>query len=528
MESWKCNICLYQYNNTKESTKLEDLPNDWTCPICGSPKSSFSLVYKIKEAKSELGKNISQFKEYECNLCAYIYDEKKESTLWNQLEEDWRCPVCGSDKSAFKELLAHLPDELNNLSNKVTDDYLNEWKRTSDNFELHMEDIHQVSNRGHSIVEPMRTRIPTFNWDEILIKGAQLFKLPLNKSQPVNTLTIIGPKAAQPLTIEIPIIVSHMSFGALSKEAKIALSKGSASVKTAMCSGEGGILPESLQAAYNYIFEYVPNKYSATDENLKLVDAVEIKIGQSAKPGMGGNLPGKKVTKEIAAIRGKREGQDIISPSHFPDIKTKDELKETVNSLRKKTGGKPIGIKLAAGNIENDIEIALYAGVDFITIDGRAGGTGSALKMVKNSTSVPTIFALTRARKFLDSKGADDISLIITGGLRVSSDIAKALAMGADAVALATASMMAVGCQQYRICDTGKCPVGVATQDPALRARLNVDISAKRVANFFRISNDELKDFARLTGHDNIHALSVSDLCTTNSEVSNHIGIEHV
>jgi glutamate synthase domain-containing protein 2 len=295
-----------------------------------------------------------------------------------------------------------------------------------------------------------------------------------------------------------------------------------------MCSGEGGILPECLAAAYKYIFEYVPNKYSVTDDYLRRVDAVEIKIGQSAKPGMGGHLPGNKVTREIAAIRGFREGQDIISPSHFPDIRMPDDLKITVDRLRERTGGKPIGIKLAAGHLEEDIDIVLHAGADFITIDGRAGGTGAAPKFVKSAASVPTIFALARARRVLDAREADNVSLIITGGLRVSSDFAKALAMGADAVAVGTAAMMALGCQQYRICDTGKCPLGIATQDPALRARLDVERSAARVANYFRVSTAELKDFARLSGNDNIHGLSPADLCTTNSEISNHAGIEHV
>jgi glutamate synthase domain-containing protein 2 len=187
-----------------------------------------------------------------------------------------------------------------------------------------------------------------------------------------------------------------------------------------------------------------------------------------------------------------------------------------------------VGVKLAAGHLEADLDFALYAGVDFVTVDGRAGGTGAALKMVKNSASIPTIFALYRARSILDERGATKVSLIITGGLRVSSDFAKALALGADAVALATASMMAVGCQQYRICDTGRCPVGIATQDPALRARLDVEKSTHRVANFYRVSTEEIREFSRLSGHHDVHDLSQSDLCTVNSELSRHTGIEHV
>jgi glutamate synthase domain-containing protein 2 len=319
-----------------------------------------------------------------------------------------------------------------------------------------------------------------------------------------------------------------MSFGALSKEAKLALAKGSAAVKTAMCSGEGGILPESMQSAYKYIFEYVPNRYSATEDNLKKVDAIEIKIGQSTKPGMGGHLPAEKVTEEIAKIRGVSKGSDIISPSYFEDIKNRDDLKKKVEWLRKSSDGRPIGIKFAAGNVETDLEVALYAEPDFITIDGRPGGTGAAPKFIKAATSVPSIFALYRAGKFLKEKGATDVSLVITGGLRISSDFAKALALGADAVAIGTSALMACGCQQYRMCSTGRCPVGITSQDPELRQMVNIDESAKRLANFLRVSTEELKDFARLTGNNNVHRLLIHDLCTTNSEISNYTEIEHV
>ncbi len=530
MASWQCGLCSHIYDEAEESTKWDDLPADWVCPVCGSSKSSFTAVADLRQPIASPTKpEEPPPAAYQCGLCSHIYDEAKEGVRWADLPGDWTCPVCGSGKDSFTLATTAAPVPAAKPSSaSIGEDYLAEWRRPEDDFETHMADIHRIAVTGHSVIEPMRTRVPTFSWDEILIKGAQLAKLPLNKSQPVRTRTVIGSAAGVPLVIESPIIVTHMSFGALSREAKSALARGSAQVKTAMCSGEGGILAESLGAAYKYIFEYVPNKYSVTDEYLRRVDAVEIKIGQSAKPGMGGHLPGHKVTREIATIRGFREGQDIISPSRFPDIRTRTDLRVTVDHLRERTGGKPIGIKLAAGHLEEDIDIALYAGADFITIDGRAGGTGAAPKVVKSAASVPTMFALARARRVLEAKGADNVSLIITGGLRVSSDFAKALAMGADAVAVGTAAMMAVGCQQYRICDTGKCPVGIATQDPALRARLDVETSAERVANFFKVSTEELKDFARLSGNDDVHGLSPADLCTTNSEISNYAGIEHV
>jgi glutamate synthase domain-containing protein 2 len=187
-----------------------------------------------------------------------------------------------------------------------------------------------------------------------------------------------------------------------------------------------------------------------------------------------------------------------------------------------------VGIKLAAGNLEADLDFALAARPDFITLDGRPGATGAAPKFVKDATSLPTIFALRRARQYLDERQQKGVSLVVTGGLRVSSDFAKALALGADAVAVASAALMASGCQQYRLCHTGNCPVGITTQDPRLRQRLQIDQSARRLENFLRVATEELRAFARLTGNEDVHGLSLEDICTVNSEISGHTEIEHV
>ena len=452
-------------------------------------------------------------KKYICKVCGYVHEGDSPPDV---------CPVCSASSDNFKEVEESVDPSIKE------NNYLSEWKRKSDELEVHMADIHQMAESGKApVVEPMRTKKKVISWDDILIKGAQLSKIPLNRNEPVTIRTVIGPKAETPLVIENPVYITHMSFGALSREIKMALSKGSAAANTAMASGEGGILNESYEAAYKYIFEYVPNKYSVTDENLQKVDAIEIKIGQSAKPGVGGFLPGEKVTEEIAKIRGFPRGVDIESPAAFDDIKNREDLKTKVAWLREKSKGKPIGIKIAAGNIEEDLEVAVFAKPDFITIDGRPGATGSAMKVVKQATSIPTIFALYRARKYLDKQG-EDISLIITGGLRISSDFIKALALGADAIAIGTTALIACGCQQYRLCNTGRCPVGITTQDPELRTRFNVELSAKRLTNFLKLTTEELKTFARLTGNDNVHHLNIKDLCTTNSEISNHTNIEHV
>ena len=389
-----------------------------------------------------------------------------------------------------------------------------------------MEEIHEMAVTGKTIGSAMGTQMKMPGWDDILILGAQLNPAPLNEDEHVVTTTIIGKNAKKPMILDSPVYISHMSFGALSKEIKVALSKGSAMARTAMCSGEGGILPEERDAAYKYIFEYIPNKYSVTDENLKNADAIEIKIGQGTKPGMGGHLPGDKVTPEIAKLRGKNPGEDVQSPSKFPELNTKEDLKEMVDMLRSHSDGRPIGIKIAAGRIERDLEYCVFAEPDFITIDGRGGATGSSPMFLREATSVPTVYALYRARKYLD-KVHSDISLVITGGLRVSADFAKALAMGADAVAVASAPLIAAACQQYRICGSGNCPVGIATQDENLRKRLKVDAAAKRVANYLNVSLEELKTFARITGHYSLHDLSTDDLVTINREISEYTNIPH-
>lgn len=472
--------------------------------------------------------------KYKCQICGHIYDEEKEGVKFEDLPDDWKCPMCFAPKNMFKlveedtkqEEKVEPKQEIKNNENKL-ENYLKEYSRSSDEIEKRMEDIHKMAITGKSIISAMGTTLPVTSWNDILILGGQLSKMPLFDNEEVSLRTVIGKHAKKPMTLETPVFVTHMSFGALSKEAKTALSIGTSKVKTAICSGEGGILPEEFENAYQYIFEYVPNKYSVTDENLKKVSAIEIKIGQGTKPGMGGHLPGEKVTEEIAKIRGKKVGEDVISPSKFEEIKTKEDLKALVDELREKSEGRPIGIKMAAGHIEEDLEFACFAKPDFITIDGRGGATGASPKIIKDATTVPTIYALYRARKYLNEHG-EDISLVITGGLRTSSDFAKAIAMGADAIAIGTAAMMAIACQQYRVCNNGMCPVGVGTQDSELRKRLHIEESSKRLENYFNVVNEELKTFARITGNDDIHNLSNYDIVTTNSEISKNTNIMHV
>ncbi len=480
--------------------------------------------------------------KYVCTICGYVYDEEKEGRPFSELE---KCPVCQQPVDKFRPLdepasandgaaegaaapgvpAADSETSAGIASGVKTPAYDPRFVR-NDATDRYMAEIHEMAVSGESLHAAMGTKLPMPKWEDILLLGAQLDPAPLDDGAPVNVRTVIGKHAAKPMVLESPVYISHMSFGALSKEAKTALSMGSAMAKTAMCSGEGGILPSEKAAAYRYIFEYIPNKYSVTDENLKTSDAIEIKIGQGTKPGMGGHLPGSKVTPEIAEIRGKKVGEDVQSPSRFPEIGSREDLKAMVDMLRERSEGRPIGIKIAAGNIENDLAYCLAAKPDFITIDGRGGATGSSPFFLREATSVPTIYALSRARKFLDDAGSD-VSLVITGGLRVSADFAKAIAMGADAVAVASGALIAAACQQYRICGSGMCPVGIATQDPELRARFNTEDAAKRVGNYLNVSTEELRMFARISGVTDIHELTLKNLVTLDSDIARYTGIAH-
>ena len=387
--------------------------------------------------------------------------------------------------------------------------------------------IQKLAQTGKSENSAMATLRKFPGFETVVFKGAQLHKMPLNEDVAVRTKTIIGKTAQQPLELEMPFYVSHMSFGALSREAKIALAAGTRLVGTAICSGEGGMLPEARQAADKYIYELGTAAFSHNDAVIKQADAVELKIGQGVKPGLGGHLPGHKVTAEIAAIRGLVPGEASASPGRLSGVNNLEDLQEKVAHIKKITGGKPVGIKFAAGHIEDDIKFALKAEPDFITIDCRGGATGSSPKFLKDNVGIPPIFVTYRARKFLDQVKSD-VTLCITGGFRDSSDIAKALAIGADAVALATASLISVGCIQAKVCHTGTCPVGIATQDPQLRKLFDTEKALNGFQNFYRATNNELRIFARTNGVNDVHKLTISDLVTDSKVVADFTDIEHI
>ena len=387
-----------------------------------------------------------------------------------------------------------------------------------------------LKNTGHhgkvSAMGVPLTELP--RWDDIQILTGQLKKRPLLDDAPVGTELIIGPKAKRPLKLDIPLFVSDMSFGALSEEAKTALAMGAELAGTGICSGEGGMLPEEQANNSRYFYELASGKFGWEIDKVKQVQAFHFKGGQGAKTGTGGHLPGAKVVDKIAQVRGLDEGQDAVSPATFPDLITVEDFRQVAAEVRQVSGGIPIGFKLSAQHIEDDIDFALDIGVDYIILDGRGGGTGAAPNVFKQNISVPTMVALPRARRHLDMRGVSgQVTLIITGGLRTESDFVKALALGADGVAVANSAMQAIGCLGMRACQTNNCPVGIATQKKNLRSRLIVKNSAEQLQNFFEASVHLMQVLARACGHDHLNQFELNDLTTWNRDIAYLAGVSY-
>ncbi len=363
-------------------------------------------------------------------------------------------------------------------------------------------------------------------WDSLQFVTAQLATRPLI-DEAVSTSVQIGPKAAKPLMLDIPIFVSDMSFGALSEEAKVALARGAQRAGTGICSGEGGMLEEEHVENSRYFYELASGRFGWSLDKVKDVQAFHFKFGQGAKTGTGGHLPGKKVQGKIAEVRDLEPGTDAISPATFPDLVTIADYQEVAAQVRDASGGIPIGAKLSAQHIEADLAAAIEIGVDYVILDGRGGGTGAAPVIFKNNISVPTIPALARARRYLDSVGADHVSLVITGGLRTAADFSKALALGADAIAVSNSAMQAIGCLGMRACHTDNCPVGIATQRKDLRSRLIVEESAQQLTQFFQSSVHLMQTLARALGHHDLSDFNVNDLTTYDREMAHLSGVAY-
>jgi len=373
--------------------------------------------------------------------------------------------------------------------------------------------------KGVPISSGRGNKFGKISFDDLVFVPAQLAKKPVDYfKEEISSKTVIGKRSKKQIELETPIIIGAMSFGAVSREAKIALAKTSTLAGTIENTGEGGMLPEEREFSKYLIIQYSTGRFGITEEIFKKADAIEIKIGQGAKPGMGGLLPAEKVTEEIAKIRNVQIGKDIHSPAYHPDIKNIEDLRKKINWLRDLTGGVPIIIKLAAGDVENDVKLAVKANPDIIAIDGIEGGTGAAPEVMLDEVGIPTLAALVKARKVLDRIGAKQ-ELWIGGGLRKGGDFAKALALGADAVFVATSLLVAMGCTYCRLCYLGKCPKGITTQDPNLRKNLNVEEAAQKVASYIKNCAEEIKMIAGACGENDIHRLNKSHLRGLNPDI---------
>jgi glutamate synthase domain-containing protein 2 len=371
-----------------------------------------------------------------------------------------------------------------------------------------------------------RDRLP--QWDSIQLVTAQLATRPLLDDEPVATDVTIGPGATAPLRLDIPLLVSDMSFGALSLEAKVALARGADAAGTGICSGEGGMLPEEHAENRRYLYELASAKFGWSLDKVAGVQAFHFKFGQGAKTGTGGHLPGAKVVGRIAEVRGLPEGTPAVSPATFTDLRTADDYCELAAAVRETAGGIPIGAKLSAQHIEADLDAALEIGVDYVILDGRGGGTGAAPTLFRDHISVPTIPALARARRHLDRADASGrVTLVITGGLRTHTDFVKALALGADAVAISNSALQAIGCIGMRACNSDNCPVGIATQKPGLRQRLVVEESAQRLTRFLTATVELMSVLARACGHARLADLRLDDLTTFDREMHHLAGIPY-
>jgi glutamate synthase domain-containing protein 2 len=376
-----------------------------------------------------------------------------------------------------------------------------------------LEDIRTRAGLGRPPVLSGRcSKLGRVSFDDLVFVPAQLSRRPVDYfKEGISSETVIGRGSRKPLKLSMPIMFAAMSFGALSREAKIAVARASSELGTCTNTGEGGMLPDERKHARLLVAQYSTGRFGVDDAYIRAADAIEIKIGQGAKPGQGGLLPREKVTSEIQAVRKLPRQMDVHSPASHPDIKSPMDLKRKVDMLRKKSGGRPVIIKLGAGHVEADVRIALKSDPDVIALDGMSGGTGAAPEIMLDDFGVPILPALVQARTLMDRLRARQ-ELIVGGGFSKGADIAKALALGADAVFMGFPLMVAMGCIYCRKCYRGECPHGIATQDPKLRKRLKVNQATQAISRFVRACSEEVKMAAGATGHDSVHKMTPDDL----------------
>lgn len=408
-----------------------------------------------------------------------------------------------------------------------------------------IEDIQVKAQLGRYRIQGFSThrRVPCF--EDLTFVPCTLSRVPLEGyRERCETKTVLGTRfAANPVVLDRPITIAGMSFGALSARAKTALGRAAKRAGISTTTGDGGMCPEEREAVDIMVYQVLPSRYGFNPDHLKLAQAVEIVIGQGAKPGTGGLLLGSKVSELIAEQRTLPPGVDQRSPVRHPDFIGPDDLQLKIEELREATDWQiPIYVKMGATRVADDVKLAVKAGADVLVIDGMEGGTGASPVGLLDHTGIPTMSALCEAVRALEEIGAlGEVQIIISGGIRDGFDAAKALALGADAVSIGTAALIALNCnaplyvEEYERlgtkpgfchhCHTGRCPVGITTQDPELMERLDVDEATDRVFNFLQAMTMEMQMIARACGKSDVHHLEAEDLRALTLEASLITGI---
>jgi methylamine---glutamate N-methyltransferase subunit C len=410
--------------------------------------------------------------------------------------------------------------------------------------------VHEMAATGQYPIRGLgaRRKLPTF--DDLVFLTASVSRYPLEGyRERCETKTVLGGRhGATPLELDIPITIAGMSFGALSASAKEALGRAASEVGTSTTTGDGGMTPEERKSSSLLVYQVLPSRYGFDPADLRQADAVEIVIGQGAKPGGGGLLLGQKVNDRVATMRTLPPGTDQRSASRHPDWVGPDDLRIKIEELREATGWRiPVYVKIGATRVDHDVKLAAAAGADVVVVDGMQGGTAATQDVFIEHAGIPTLPAVRMAADALHDIGAgDEVQLVVSGGIRSGADVAKALALGADAVSIGVAALLALGCnrpsypdaggdqvsvtQDYVAlgtapgrcahCHSGRCPVGIATQDPALEARLDPVAAATAVANYLRAVTMEVTALARACGKSDVHHFEPEDLAALTIEAA--------
>jgi methylamine---glutamate N-methyltransferase subunit C len=409
--------------------------------------------------------------------------------------------------------------------------------------------IHQAAETGLYEIRGLgaKRRVPSF--DDLVFLTASISRYPLEGyREKCVTKTVLGTRfAKRPLELEIPITIAGMSFGALSANVKEALGTAATQCGTSTTTGDGGMTPEERKSSKTLVYQCLPSRYGFNPDDLRQADAIEMVIGQGAKPGGGGMLLGQKVSARVAAMRTLPEGIDQRSACRHPDWTGPDDLAIKLEELREITDWQvPIFVKLGATRVRDDVKLAVKSGADVIVLDGMQGGTAATQQVFIEHAGIPTLAALPLAVEALDDMNMlGEVQLVISGGIRTGADVAKALALGADAVSIGQGVLMALGCNRpdYQTtdgphearadyealgtaagychhCHTGRCPVGITTQDPVLEQRLTPAEGARRLRNYLNVLAMELTTLARACGKSNVHHLEREDLVALTIEAA--------